>query len=141
LIPAFASLIPAAGLLGSALNDIVQRRRALSLPANRERELLTPIRDNGGSITAAEAAVGTTLTVGEADRMLSELASGGHLRVGSDEGTLRYFLPERRAPSSAAEARRMGTSRARFRLYSLKVEEGTFSEVQIPDAAQEPHAA
>ena len=98
LIPAFGLTIPAAALLGSALNDIVKRRRALSPPANKERELLTAFRDNGGSITAAEAAMGTTLTVEEADRMLLELASGGHLRVGSDEGTLRYFLPERRAP-------------------------------------------
>ncbi len=70
LIPAFGLSIPAAALLGSALNDIVKRRRALSPPANKERELLTAIRDNGGSITAAEAAMGTTLTVEEADRML-----------------------------------------------------------------------
>src|SRR3712207_9378000 len=35
----------------------------------------------------------------------------------------------------------MGTSRARFRLYSLKFEAGAFSEVHIRDAAQKPHAA
>jgi len=99
LIPAFAFSILAAALLGSALNDIAKRRRlALSPPANKERELLAAIRTNEGSITPAEAAMGTTLTVEEADRMLSELASRGHLRVGSDEGTLFYFLPERRAP-------------------------------------------
>jgi hypothetical protein len=99
LIPAFALSIAAAALLGSALNDIAKRRRlALSPPANKERELLAAIRDSGGNITPAEAAMGTTLTVEEADRMLSELASRGHLRVGSDEGTLFYFFPERRAP-------------------------------------------
>ena len=98
LVPAFALSIPAAVLLGSALNDIAKRRHALSQPASKERELLEAIRDNGGSITAAEAAMNTTLTVGEADRILSELAAGGHLRVGSHEGTLFYSLPERRVP-------------------------------------------
>jgi hypothetical protein len=97
LVVAFAFSIPAAALLGSALNDITKRRRALSSPANKERELLAAIRESGGSITVAEAAMHTTLTVEEADRMLSELTSGGHLHLGSDEGTLFYFLPERRA--------------------------------------------
>ena len=44
-----------------------------------ERELLLAIRDNGGSITPAVAAIETSLTVREADRMLSELSSEGHL--------------------------------------------------------------
>ena len=48
----------------------------------------------------------TSLTVREADRMLSELAGGGHLSVESAGGTLRYSLPGRQAteldePSSA----------------------------------------
>ena len=61
-----------------------------------ERELLLAIRDNGGSITPALAAMETSLTVRDADRMLSELASGGHLRVESEEGSLFYMLPGRR---------------------------------------------
>ena len=40
----------------------------------------------------------TSLTVREADQMLSELAGGGHLSVQSAGGTLRYSLPARRAP-------------------------------------------
>jgi hypothetical protein len=40
----------------------------------------------------------TSLTVRDADRMLSELAGGGHLTVESIGGTLRYSLPARRAP-------------------------------------------
>ena len=58
--------------------------------------MLAAIRANGGSITPAEAAMETSLTVREADQMFSELASGGHLRVESEGGTLFYALPSRR---------------------------------------------
>ena len=51
-----------------------------------------------GSITSAEAAMETSLTVSEADKILSELAAGGHLQVESSEGTLFYRLPDRRTP-------------------------------------------
>jgi len=92
-------MIPAVVLLADAIQDAARRRRAFSSPpANRERELLSAIRDNGGSITPAEAAMETSLTVRDADRMLSELAGGGHLSVESTGGTLRYSLPSSRAP-------------------------------------------
>ena len=58
------------------------------------REGAEPTR--GGSITSAEAAMETSLTVREADQMLSELAGGGHLTVESKEGSLFYALPRRR---------------------------------------------
>ena len=51
------------------------------------------IRDAGGSITPIEAALGTSLTVDEADEILSRLANGGHLLVESREGALSYALP------------------------------------------------
>jgi hypothetical protein len=107
LVISFGLMIPAVALLADAFQDAARRRRALSSPpASRERELLSAIRDNGGSITPTEAAMETSLTVKEADRMLSELARGGHLSVESAGGTLRYSLPGRRAteldePSSA----------------------------------------
>jgi hypothetical protein len=91
-------VIPAAIFLGLAANDFQKHRPALPQPANKERELLSAIRDNGGSITPAEAAMETSLTVREADRMLSELAGGGHLTVESKEGSLFYALPRRRSP-------------------------------------------
>src|SRR5215217_528692 len=91
-------VIPAAIFLGLAANDFQKYRNALPQPANKERELLSAIRDNGGSITPAEVAMETSLTVREADRMLSELAGGGHLSVESAGGTLRYFLSGRRVP-------------------------------------------
>src|SRR3712207_4118104 len=98
LVISFGLMIPAVALIATALQEASKRRRALSPPANGERELLSAIRDNGGSITPAEAAMETSLTVREADRMLSGLAGGGHLSVERAGGTLRYSLPRRRAP-------------------------------------------
>jgi hypothetical protein len=40
----------------------------------------------------------TSLTVREADALLSELASGGHLRVEDRDGALYYSLPGRKKP-------------------------------------------
>src|SRR5215217_350590 len=106
LVVSFGLMIPAVALLASALQDANKRRRALPLASDKERELLSAIRDNGGVITPTEAAMETSLTVKEADRMLSELAGGGHLSVESAGGTLCYSLPGRQAteldePSSA----------------------------------------
>ena len=92
LVVSFGLMIPAVALIASALQEANKRRRAVQ-PPDKERELLSAIRDNGGAITPAEAAMETSLTVREADRMLSELAGGGHLSVESAGGTLRYSLP------------------------------------------------
>jgi hypothetical protein len=91
-------VIVAAALLGKGLSDLQKQRRAVEPPVSKERELLSAIRENGGSITPAEAAMETSLTVREADGMLSELASGGHLAVQSRDGALYYMLPGRRSP-------------------------------------------
>lgn len=71
---AFPFLIASFACLGWGISQIAQQRRALPQPANKERELLSAIRENGGIITPAEAALETSLTVREADAMLSELA-------------------------------------------------------------------
>jgi hypothetical protein len=105
LVPFFVFMFPASVLLALGLSRLEQQRRKAVAPrGNKERELLSAIRDNSGSITPAEAAMQTSLTVGEADEMLSELTSGGHLRVESSEGTLFYRLPGRR--TSELESRR-----------------------------------
>jgi hypothetical protein len=88
-------VIAAAALLGKGISEMRGRQRAITPPVSKERELLTAIRDNGGSITPTEAALETSLTVREADSMLSELASGGHLKVESRNGALFYALPGR----------------------------------------------
>jgi len=54
-----------------------------------ERQLLEAIERHGG-ITPARAALETTLTVAEADRMLGELAGKGYLEVEVRDGKLVY---------------------------------------------------
>ena len=90
-------VIAAAALFGIGLSGTRGQQRAVEPPISKERELLSAIRDNGGSITPAEAAMETSLTVGEADSMLSELAGGGHLALDSRDGALFYSLPGRRS--------------------------------------------
>ena len=97
-VTGFPFVIGAAALIGIGLSRARGRQRAVAPPADKERELLSAIRDNGGSITPAEAAMETSLTVREADKMLSELAGGGHLAVESRGGSLFYALPKRGSP-------------------------------------------
>ena len=97
LVVSFGLMIPAVALIANALQEANRRRRAVQ-PPDKERQLLSAIRDNGGAITPAEAAMETSLTVRVADRMLYELAGGGHLSVESAGGALCYSLPGRQAP-------------------------------------------
>ena len=71
------------------------RSGASAAEAAREKELLEAIRHHG-EITAAEAALETSLSVEEADRMLSELAVRGHLEVTVDGARITYSLWEGR---------------------------------------------
>jgi len=64
-------VIAAAGLLGKGLSDMRGQQRAVEPSVSAERELLSAIRANGGSITPTEAAMETSFTVREADGMLS----------------------------------------------------------------------
>ena len=91
----FPFVIGGFACLGWGLPQILKGRQALPRQKNPEKELLSAIRENGGSITPAEAAMETSLTVREADKMLSELAGGGHLAVESRGGSLFYALPKR----------------------------------------------
>jgi len=59
----------------------------------KEKELLAALARNG-ELTAARAALETSLSVAEADRMLSELAKDGHVEVRAREGRLGYALWE-----------------------------------------------
>jgi hypothetical protein len=60
-----------------------------------EKQLLTAILDAGGAITPVGAALGTSLTVDEAEEILTSLADRGHLVVHSRDGALLYALPGR----------------------------------------------
>ena len=98
LAAGFPFVIAAAALLGKGFSELRGQKRELPPVVSKERELLSAIRDSGGSITPAEAAMETTLTVREADKMLSELAGEGHLAVESRNGALYYVLPGRSNP-------------------------------------------
>jgi hypothetical protein len=74
-----------------------QRPQSGKPGAGGEKQLLMAIRDAGGSITAIEAALETSLTVDEAEEILSRFADRGHLLVESRDGTLYYVLPGRRS--------------------------------------------
>ena len=57
----------------------------------KERQLLQAL-ERCGELSPAKAALETTLSVSEADRMLSELAKDGHVEVRAREGRLGYSL-------------------------------------------------
>ena len=61
-----------------------------------EKQLLMAIQAADGAITPIEAALETSLTVDEAEEILTRFADRGHLRVESQDGTLLYTLPGRR---------------------------------------------
>lgn len=77
------------------LRSSVRREPASALAAAdrermpAERRLLEAI-ERRGEITPVRAALEATLTVAEADRMLSELAEKGHLEVRARDGKLVY---------------------------------------------------
>jgi hypothetical protein len=99
LVPVFVFMFPALVLGALGVSRLQQQKRgSVTSGHGSERELLSAIRDNGGSITPAEAAMETSLTVREADKMLSELAGGGHLTVEGRGGALFYSLPGRGGP-------------------------------------------
>lgn len=71
-------------------------------PAPKERELLEALRAERGRITPTLAALATSLSVEEADGMLSDLAGGGHLSVEREGGSLVYSLPGKAGPGLEA---------------------------------------
>ncbi len=88
-------IFPAFGLLVRGIAGLSEGRTELpSATSGGERELLEALRDRG-ELTPAEAAMDTSLSVAEADRMLKELAEGGHLNVRVRGGGLFYSLWER----------------------------------------------
>ena len=79
-------LITARASLGNPIRlprkNVFPEYTAGSLEAAKEQELLEALgRSPSGELTAAGVALETSLTVEEADRMLSRLAAKGHLRV------------------------------------------------------------
>jgi hypothetical protein len=72
----------------SQVGGAAERRPA---PNGEEKELLRAL-ERYEEITAARAALETSLSVSEAEEMLAKLASGGHVEVRAHDGTLAYAL-------------------------------------------------
>ena len=88
--------LPAIGVLGSGLAGLGAELRSRPAALDPERELLAALRDRG-EMTPAGVAVETSLSVGEADRRLRELAEAGHLEVRVRGGGIFYALWEAEA--------------------------------------------
>ena len=93
------AIFPAFGLLVRGIAGISDGEQELPAANDKERELLGALREHG-ELTPAQAAMETSLTVREADEMLSELAEGGHLEVRVRGGGLFYAMWE---PAPARE--------------------------------------
>jgi hypothetical protein len=92
VIPFF--LVPALVLSVRGLVDLVEGRSWRSVDKDRKEKELLEALARKGEITAARAALETSLSVSEADGMLSELAKEGHVEVRAREGRLVYALWE-----------------------------------------------
>lgn len=95
VVPFF--LLPALGFFVRGIASRVEGRPSQppKVPeGHKEKELLEAIKRHG-EITPAWAALETSLSVSEADRMLSELAKNGHIEVRAREGRLGYALWDR----------------------------------------------
>jgi hypothetical protein len=90
LAPAFVAV--ARGLSGLA--EFRTRKGGTVTEESKERELLEALARHG-ELSPALAALETSLTVAEANRMLSDLANSGHVEVKAHEGWLGYALWER----------------------------------------------
>jgi hypothetical protein len=85
------TIFPAIGLLARGLAGLSDARPEQISGESRERELLIALREHG-ELTPVRAATETSLSVEEADKMLKELAAGGHLEVRARSGGLFYSL-------------------------------------------------
>ena len=96
MIPFF--LVPAIGLSVRGVVGFVEARSRRPRDNElKEKELLAALARHG-EITAAKAALETSLSVSEADRVLSRLARDGHVEVRAREGRLGYALWEHDRP-------------------------------------------
>lgn len=82
---------PAFGLMVRGIAGLSEGRADPRPAESAERELLRVLRDRG-ELTPTRAAMETSLSVSEADRMLRELAENGHLEVRVRGGALLYAL-------------------------------------------------
>jgi hypothetical protein len=86
-------IFPAFGLLVRGIAGLSEGSDESAAASSGERELLEALHRRG-ELTPAQAAMETSLTVDEADKMLEDLAAKGHLDVRVRGGGLFYGLWE-----------------------------------------------
>ena len=86
-------LLPMLGPSARRISILLERRTSTVPGDRKEKELLRTLALYG-EITPTRAALETSLSVSEADRMLSELTRNGHLEVRARDGGLVYALWE-----------------------------------------------
>jgi hypothetical protein len=91
-------LLIATGTLAVSLGWLLRQRhpRGTRPKTGGEKQLLMVILDAGGGITPVEAALRTSLTVDEAEQILTRFDDRGHLLIQSRDSTLLYAMPEER---------------------------------------------
>jgi hypothetical protein len=93
---AFAGVLPLVEgfrrLLGSKQEN---RIGSQARESESEKEILRAARDSGGRLTATGAALGTSLSVAEAQALLEQMTRQGHavMRV-TNEGIIEFEFPE-----------------------------------------------
>ncbi len=87
------AVFPAFGIFARGIAGLVESRSEPPVANARERELLEALQRRG-ELTPTEAAMETSLSVNEADKMLEDLAAKGHLDVRVRGGGLFYGLWE-----------------------------------------------
>ena len=92
MVPFF--LAPAVALSARGMAGLVEGRSGRVRGKELEEKELLGALARHGELTAARAALETSLSVSEADRMLSDLAKEGHVEVRAREGRLGYALWE-----------------------------------------------
>ena len=97
-------IFPAFGLLVRGIAGLSDGPDEPAVANSMERELLEALKRRG-ELSPAQAAMETSLTVNEADKMLDDLAAKGHLDVKVRGGGLFYGLWETEAE---AEKRELG---------------------------------
>ena len=97
-------IFPAFGLLVRGIAGLTEGSDRPAVANPGERQLLEALQRRG-ELTPAQAAMETSLTVDEADKMLEDLAAKGHLDVKVRGGGLFYGLWE---DGSGAARRELG---------------------------------
>jgi len=93
MIPFF--LVPALGLSVRSVAVLFEVRAQRPVDEGRQEKELLGALARHGELTPARAALETSLSVAEADRMLSGLARDGRIEVHAREGRLGYALWDR----------------------------------------------